>query len=226
MNNVLLIDSDYEEAKDFVKGLEEATNDKWDVALYENNKVYGIKRYLKFFTVAWNIFCKRKNFKGKTVLCWQQFYGIALSFFCRLFKVTKNFNIVIMTFIYKPKSGIAGKLYYKFVKYAVKSKYVDAIICTSKQEIKLYTEIFKMSEDKFSFVKWGAVEYIPEEFDDEELKKKNYLFSTGRSNRDYNFLMEAIRDTKYNLLIACDTIEKVKESNIEVRDDLFGRDML
>ena len=43
MNNVLLIDSDYEEAKDFVKGLEEATNDKWDVALHENNKVYGIK---------------------------------------------------------------------------------------------------------------------------------------------------------------------------------------
>ena len=83
-----------------------------------------------------------------------------------------------------------------------------------------------MSEDKISFVKWGAVEYVPEEFDDDKLKKKNYLFSTGRSNRDYNFLIEAIRDTKYNLLIACDTIDKVKESNIEVRDDLFGADML
>lgn len=226
MNNVLLIDSDYEEAKDFVKGLEEETKEKWDVELHENNKVYGAKRYIKFFTVAWKVFSKRKEYKNKTILCWQQFYGIALSFFCKLFHINKTFNIVIMTFIYKSKKGIVGKIYYRFVKYAISSEFVDSIICTSKQEISMYSQIFGIPMNKFSFVKWGAIEYDPEEFDDPELKKRNYLFSTGRSNRDYKFLINAIKDTKYNLIIACDTIEKIKEHNIEVRDDLFGRDML
>ena len=37
--NVLIIDSDYEEAKDFVKGLEDETHEEWKIALYENNKI-------------------------------------------------------------------------------------------------------------------------------------------------------------------------------------------
>ena len=36
--NVLIIDSDYDEARDFVKGLRETTHEKWKVALHENNK--------------------------------------------------------------------------------------------------------------------------------------------------------------------------------------------
>lgn len=220
-NNVLLIDSDYKEASDFVRGLQHATSEKWEIALYENNKIYGVRRYVKFFTVAWRTFCNRKKHQGKTILCWQQFYGIALAFFCHLFHVRHSFNLVVMTFIYKPKSGFAGKLYYKFVRYAIASKYTDAIICTSKMEIQHYADIFRVDESKFHFVKWGAVDYSDMDLFDEKLQKRNYLFSTGRSNRDYDFLINALKGTEYNLIIACDTLKAGTYENVEIRNDIF-----
>ena len=39
--NILIIDSDYEEASGFIKGLEEVTCECWKVVLHENNKIYG-----------------------------------------------------------------------------------------------------------------------------------------------------------------------------------------
>ena len=225
-DNVLLIDSDYEEASGFVKGLEEATNEKWKVALYENNKIYGLKRYIKFFTVAIKTVLSSNKYAGKTVLCWQQFYGIAIAFFCRILHVKKKYRLIIMTFIYKPKNGIAGKLFYKFVKYAVTSKYVDKIILTTQSEAKLYKDIFGMDDKLFAFAQCGALEYDPAKFDDASLKKKNYLFSTGRSNRDYSFLINALEDTEYHLVIACDKLNAESKKNIEIHKDIFGEDML
>ena len=52
---ILLIDSNDEEAEGFVRGLEEATASPWEVELYPNNKTYGLRRYLKFFTVALHV---------------------------------------------------------------------------------------------------------------------------------------------------------------------------
>lgn len=224
--SVLIIDSDYEEAKDFIKGLEDETQEEWEIALYENNKIYGIKRYFKFFTVALKTVIQRKKYLGRTVLCWQQFYGVSIAFFCRLFKLKPSFQLIIMTFIYKPKKGIIGKAFYKFVKYAITSKYVTRIICTSKNEVEYYSKIFELPEEIFAFVKWGAVDHSKTIKVDEKLKEKKYYFSTGRSNRDYDFLMKAFKNTNYNLLIACDTIPSGKFENIEVRDDLFDKNML
>lgn len=225
-DNVLIIDSDYEEANGFVKGLKESTKEDWIVALHENNKVYGLRRYIKFFLVAAKTVLSASKYRGKTVLCWQQFYGIAIAFFSRLFHVKKKYTLVIMTFIYKPKNGIAGKIFYKFVKYAITSKYVDKIILTTQSEAKLYKDIFHVDEKLFGFAECGAVEYDPNHFEDSSLKKQNYLFSTGRSNRDYDFLIDALKDTEYHLVIACDTLNRDNTDNIEIHHDIFGEDML
>ena len=96
---ILLIDSNDEEAEGFVRGLEEATASPWEVELYPNNTTYGLRRYLKFFTVALHVVTHPARYSGKTLLCWQQFYGIAIAFFCRLFHLKKRFRLVIMTFI-------------------------------------------------------------------------------------------------------------------------------
>mgnify|MGYP004454029277 FL=1 len=224
--NVLLIDSDYDEADGCVRGLEETTGESWNVALYENNKIYGAKRYLKFFTVAIRTILERKKYAGKTVLCWQQFYGIAIAFFSRLFHMKKRFKLVVMTFIYKPKGGLAGNIFYRFVKYAVTSKYVDKIILTTQSEKEMYKEIFDVSDDVFGFARCGAVAYDPEQFEDPVLKDRGYIFSTGRSNRDYEFLMNAVENTEYHLIIACDSLESDSKKNIEIKRDVFGKDML
>lgn len=123
--NVLIIDSDYEEADGFIKGVREVTGEEWQVALHENNKIYGWRRYVRFFTVALQTVLSGKKYEGKTVLCWQQFYGIAIAFFQRMFHMKKRYKLVIMTFIYKEKRGLAGKLFYRFVRYAVTSRYME-----------------------------------------------------------------------------------------------------
>ena len=140
--NVLIIDSDYDEASGFIKGVQEITQEKWKVALYENNTIYGIGRYIKFFTVALKTILSASEYEGKTVLCWQQFYGIAIAFFCRLFHLKKKYRLVIMTFIYKQKRGLPGKIFYHFVKYAITSQYVDKIILTTQSESLMYKNIF------------------------------------------------------------------------------------
>lgn len=139
---ILLIDSNYEEAEGFVRGLEEATASPWEVELYPNNTTYGLRRYLKFFTVALHVVTHPARYSGKTLLCWQQFYGIAIAFFCRLFHLKKRFRLVIMTFIYKPRSGFAGRLFERFVRYAVTSDAVDRILLTTRAEAPRYAETF------------------------------------------------------------------------------------
>lgn len=226
LNNVLLIDSDYDEATPFIQGLKEATGEEWDITMEQNNKIYGVKRYAKFFTVAFKMFLKRKKYVGKTLLCWQQFYGITIAFFCRLFHVRKCFNLVIMTFIYKPKFGLTGKLFNSFIKYAITSQYVDKIILTTNSERKLYVKEFGVDENLFAFAHCGAVEFDPVQFEDADLRNQNYYFSTGRSNRDYQFLIDSFKGTNKKLVIACDSLKPECNENIEIRDDLFGNDML
>ncbi len=69
-DNVLLIDSDYDEAAGFIKGMKEATKQSWTVELHKNNVSYGLKRYITFFAVAANFMMNRKKYAGKTVVCW------------------------------------------------------------------------------------------------------------------------------------------------------------
>lgn len=224
--NVLIIDSDYEEADGFIKGVREVTGEEWQVALHENNKIYGWRRYVRFFTVALQTVLSGKKYEGKTVLCWQQFYGIAIAFFQRMFHMKKRYKLVIMTFIYKEKRGLAGKLFYRFVRYAVTSRYVDKIILTTQSEKPMYQEIFGVEDDLFAFARCGAIAYEPEIYDDEQLREKNYIFSTGRSNRDYGFLIDCIQNTSYQLVIACDTLKTRSGDNIQILDNVFGDDML
>ena len=223
---ILLIDSNYEEAEGFVRGLEEATASPWEVELYPNNKTYGLRRYLKFFTVALHVVTHPARYSGKTLLCWQQFYGIAIAFFCRLFHLKKRFRLVIMTFIYKPRSGFAGRLFERFVRYAVTSDAVDRILLTTRAEAPRYAETFGLPLSRFGFAHCGSIPHDPAAYDDSALKAQGYYFATGRSNRDYDFLIRAFRGRPETLCIACDVLAPCPEPNIQVEQNLFGEAML
>ena len=56
--NVLIIDSDYDEASGFIKGLQEITQEKWKVALYENNKIYQTPALCDGIAVVVGELCK------------------------------------------------------------------------------------------------------------------------------------------------------------------------
>lgn len=203
--------------------------DKWIVDGYDNcgkrdNKLSELKRYGDYFTVGFKYFIKRKGIH--ILLSYQQFYGIIYAFFCRVFHVKKVSKIIIMTFIYNPKKGIIGNIYNKFVRYAVESQYIDKIVCFSKAECQAYQKYFKTNADKFTFILLGK--------NGHGLKSENsandYILSAGRSNRDYDFLIQSFRDTDYHVKIVSDSISnRLKMNlppNIEVLDDCFGGDFL
>lgn len=198
--------------------------DGYDACGKVKNKLSEMKRYGNYFTVGFRYFLKRRNVN--TILSYQQFYGIIFAWFCKTFHVKKTAKVIVMTFIYNPKSGKVGRLYDKFVRSAVESVYIDKIICFSKQECKEYQNYFKTNADKFTFTLLGKQGHHLSAVEVDS----PYILSAGRSNRDYAFLIEAMKDSDYQLKIVTDTLnDKLKSritDNIQVYDNAFGMDYL
>lgn len=209
MKNIILVDFVPPNDWEFHKAIEEASNRTWEVrravSNQHGNKFRTFRRYWKYFVVPFDIFKHRKEYKS--VLAWQQFYGLILAFYCRLFHVKNAPEITIMTFIYKPKRGMIGKLYRWFVNYIVTSDYIKQIIVFSKSEKKYYAELFQISEERFVEEKLGIDDrrYVT--------KQEEFFVAAGRSNRDYNFLREAW-PAGMKLQVLCDTCKDQDTENI------------
>lgn len=129
-----------------------------------------------------------------------------------------------MTFIYKPKHGLVGKIYHWLFKSAVTSRNVDNIFVFSETEVSHYAEIFPEAKDKFHFVTLG----IPMDYNDYTdctLSADDYYFATGFSNRDYDFLIKVFDGIPQQLTIACPTIKQTVADNITILRDCFGIQM-
>lgn len=110
------------------------------------------------------------------------------------------------------------------MKYIVNSKYIDKIICHSANEIEYYNDIFHPTQcGKFQYVKLGY-EDIGTNYKN---MKKEYIVAVGRSNRDYEFLIKALRNTSYELYIICDNMKEcTKQNNIHVLRNCYGDEMI
>lgn len=225
--NILSVDHVPEESNLFIETLIKESGEEWySYSLVSNykqkDKVSEFKRYLKYVWAGWYLFTQRK--KISNLIAWQQFHGIIFAFFSHLFRVKKRTNLIIMTLIYKRKSGIGGILYEKFMKFALTDEYVDHIICYSENEIKSYSILFEIPMKKFSYVKVAAcpinndIVYT--------YKEPKYVFSAGYSHRDFEFLIDAIKDTAYQLIIADDRVEDPHLPNITIKRGCYGDDML
>lgn len=224
--NIILIDFPKKENWDFKNSLEEQTNLKWEEEesvsnQRRKNKLSNIIRYLKYFIFPLKIFLKRRNYQN--IVAWQQFYGVLYAFYSRLFHSKKYNKLIIMTFIYKEKKGLIGKIYYKFVKYAIQNEYIDKFICFSKKECDYYSKKFNINPKKFEFCRLG-IEEIPREILQTEEKEEKYIISAGRSNRDYDFLYEALKDTNYKVKILSDECNLKDTSNIKIYKNIFNEE--
>ena len=224
--NIILTDNSIEEMEEFKNAVNKETKEKFVVyALNSNkgrsNKIYNLIRYIKYFIFPLRVFFNRK--KVKKIIAWQQFYGLIFSFYCRLFNVKKNSFLYINVFIYREKNGIIGKIYRKFMKYIVTSKYVDIMSTTSSAECEMYARIFGVDINKFVYTPFGIkniekeVEDIKTDYDDK------FILSLGRSNRDWDFLIDSLKETEYKLKIICDELKtKNQYKNIEIINDVYG----
>lgn len=223
--NIVLVDFDMDEKWSFLKTLESVTHDRWKVkghaTNYPNGNFSNFLRLFWYFFFPLAILIRRKQYVK--VIGWQQFYGLNFAFWSRLFGLKKVNDLTVMTFIYKKKGGLKGKLYHKYMSYIVTSKYIDRFICFAKEECHYYSDIFGIDESKFIYVPLGHPMAT-----DVQIADDGYIFSTGRSNRDYDFLVNSLINTNFKLIIACDTYHASHgiAENINVLNDCHGNDML
>ena len=225
--NYIIVDFKVESTWEFGREFCKYSNYNWKIDGYNNcgiitGKFTEVKRYILYFLIGIKYFLIRRRIG--TMLSYQQFYGIIFAWFSRIFHTRKLCKMVIMTFIYKPKKGLIGKLYNWFIKYAVESIYIDKIICFSKSECQLYKQHFRTDEDKFIATSLGKKAHG---FSIEE-SEEEYILSAGRSNRDYDFLIKTFEDTDYNLKIVADILttqmKNISSKRIQIYDHTFGKD--
>lgn len=225
--NVVLTDFIPIENWKVLSGLIANTKESWrEISCVSNeprkNLYVKIKRIVLYFLFPLEIFFKRKQYG--TIIAWQQFYGLNFAFFQRLFRTKKVNKLIILTFIYKEKRGVLGSLYSRYINYIVNSKYVDALVCYSSQECGYYKNIFNCSVEKFIYIPLG-IEINSNENPCVQTQDK-YIFTAGRSNRDYEFLMDALRGSPYKLIIACDELKgSNNDANIIIMNDCFNERM-
>lgn len=225
MKNIILIDFKPEKENWSLLRYLNIYSSNWHCKIFAtgswNSGTKKILKYIVFFIYPLTLLPSRKKYEY--IISWQQFYGLNFVFWARFFRLCKRNKLIVLTFIYKTKKGFVGRLYYKYMNYIVTSHHIDYVICYSKNEITYYRHLFPHAEDKFKYMPLGMEEIIL----DSSPETSDYIFSTGRSNRDYTFLTEALANTQYSLKIACDYLVKTKKTkNIKILDDCHREAMI
>lgn len=223
--SVILVDGKADNEFFLIKNLRKTCNGGgWNV-FYDNScKLHkgakNIIRYIRYFLFAFKMLFWRKRFAK--MVAWQQFYGIIFAAYCKFFRLKHMNELTILTFIFKEKKGFLGKIFYYFVRYSISSEYVDKIICFSKNEPDYYSRLFNASINKFYYVLYGLCD-----IKNINISKGDYIFTTGRSNRDFDFLIECVKDTNYKLIIASNIYKNNNlPVNVQILDNCFGFDMI
>ncbi len=221
MGNCILTDMEVDDSWIFKKTIEKETNELWDIKTkvsngsQKNKIVKFFNVYIKYFLFPLKVFFQRNKYSK--ILAWQQFYGILLAFYCRLFHVKKYPNIIVLALNYKEKKGFLKKIYYKFMKKTLESKYVYKIIVETSIELNNYCNIFDI-EDKCFYCQEG-IDNNPR-FNP---NKGDYFISVGRTNRDYDFLIDFFtKNPEKKLVILSDILNKDTPNNIILYRNVFG----
>ena len=216
--NLILLDSAPQPEWNFAALMEAETGEKWNIWHIDSHfSDSAWKKKAKFFLFPLKVLRHRKEFG--TILSYQQFYGLFFAFYSAIFHLKKHCHLIVTTFIYRPKQGWKGKLYAWFMRKAVNSPALDKIVCFSSSEPAYYQSIF--GTDKFTYVPLGLGDlnrggYIPQ-------GEERFILAAGKSNRDYDFLVDALKDTPYQVRILSDAYNHPNPgSNIRIYHDVFG----
>ena len=162
--------------------------------------------------------------KINNVIGWQQFYALNLAFFCNMFNIKKDIKIYPVNFTYKDKKGLSGKIYFNYMKGIVKSNYIKKIFVLSEEYAKKCADTFDVDLNKFGVIPFGVPDLYSLYKNSVKPLSYDYVLAIGRSNRDYDWLIEEWNDIDDNLVIICDTyIPKVKlPKNVFILSNVSG----
>ena len=223
-HNVVLFDNDAEEFQEYLAGIRKGSGAKWDAIRLKANepqtsKLQAVIRYLKYFVLPLHVYNRRDRFN--VIVGWQAFYGINFAFYCRLFKSKKENVVIIQHCVYKPKKGIVGKVYEKYMRYALDNKYVDIIQTDAEGYAKIYEECFDIPKEKIKYIQFGVIDFSKWEIPEKQDGERDFVLCIGRSNRDWEYVIDALGNTDIPIVIVCDTADKSKETkNIKILTDI------
>lgn len=209
---VILAGNPVPEDWEFQKGIEKETGETWEVKRCCINEYAGVKkytRYVKYIFYPFYLIAVRNQYE--IIISWEQFFGLIMAFYMRILHVRKCPPIDVMTFIYRPKKGFLGRIYYLFVRSAVRSTYIRNIYVFGSSEIESYMRLFDLDRDKFVSEILGIADLEPRIHGIKSVRTEKFCLSAGRSNRDYKFLRSAWEGKKTPLCIVCD-VEKSKDT--------------
>lgn len=223
LKNVILLDSAPQPEWNFRELLEHETGKDWTIwHINSHFSDSSFKKKAKFFLFPLKVLFQRK--KLDTIISYQQFYGLIFAFYCDLLHLRKRNKLIVTTFIYHPKQGWKGRLYHWFVRRAICSAALDKIVCFSSTEPAYYAELLDAPPEKFVYVPFGIGD-LGRYSETPPPPEKRFVLSVGKSNRDYDFLVDCLKGTSYSVRILSDTyLRKDTGSNIQVYSDVFGED--
>ena len=154
--------------------------------------------------------------------------AMVLAFRRRLVRGPRPSAALVSFIVGQPKCGFSGWLrraYYGRVLAAV-----DLAVCHTREELERYRTWYPKLADRLQFQAFGfAVDPHPQlKPTEREIPGEPYLFSAGRSSRDYATLIQAVDGLDIPLYVACDRYSELSQmdlpSNVTVLRDCYGRD--
>jgi len=204
--NVILFDNDPEEVRDFIDALQKTTGEPWQPLFRKANGVRDtlfkkLSRYAAYFSFPFLIFRNRNQYDK--IFCWQQFYGLLFAFYCRVFFVKKRNPVFVKNFIYKPKKGWVGRIYFRFMKFILDGDYVDIYSFSGSRPLDYCKKTFPETQGQFLYLPFGVNDFSKTTMRD-DAPGQDFILAIGRSNRDWEFLIDALAGTHYPVKILCD----------------------
>ena len=187
--NVILTHTVESDDWEFRRGISKYSTLDFEVeSMSTGNGDSKLRNIMCYFLFPFIVFLKRNHYNF--IVANQQFYGLLLAFYCRLFHVRKSFKMVVIAYIYKPKNGWIGWIYQKFMQYIATSDYIDKYVVRSSRELETYPQLLGIDPSRLVFIPLG----LGGNFDapiDEAMQQRKYVLSVGRSNRNYPFLIDS-----------------------------------
>ncbi|MDO4576131.1 MAG: glycosyltransferase family 4 protein [Planctomycetia bacterium] len=174
--------------------------------------------FLAFLRTCWYLFGKKKY---DFVVAWTHL-ELLPTVLLKKFLFMKHPPVVLSGFIFTPRrSTLRHCIRYTYFRWLLNQ--LDFVIVHSRKEQKDYTQLFGFEDHQFVFVPFGThVNILPK-----DENREPFIFSAGRSGRDYPLLMDAMEGLPYSLHVACDSFCPQKHpANVTVLDHCFNSDYL
>ena len=134
------------------------------------------------------------------------------------FYKAKNTKLVMPEFIFAEKASVRSRMRTKFWRIFLSS--VDKVVVFSDYEVGYYAKLFRQPPQKFHRIYYG------EDMDGQNLGpfSDGYVFASGRTDRDFVTLLDALRNLKVKGVIVADgryrDVFREVPGNVEVYFDV------